>query len=422
MNVLLISANTETMNVPPLPLGPACVAAAARKAGHSVTMADLLFREDGARSIPALLDETLPDVIGISVRNIDDQNMESPRFLLDSIREVVAACRQGCRAPIVLGGAGYTIFPEGALRRLGADMGVRGEGETAFPALLERIARGAPVSDVPGVCLPGTPPAPARFETDLDELPLPEPGLWIPPAVVERDLWVPVQTRRGCPMGCIYCPNPAIEGRAVRRRSTERIAAWLSVLRDAGARSFSFVDNTFNLPQPYAKELCRAILRAKLDIRMWCIVYPKWVDAELVDLMAGAGCRRVSLGFESGSDRMLRALNKHYSAADVEAVSGMFREAGIERDGFLLLGGPGETRDSVEESLSFADSLELESLRVTAGIRIYPGTPLALTALEEGVIRPGDDLLEPRFYLAERVRDWLPERVAAYRSRRERVV
>jgi len=422
MNVLLISANTETMNVPPLPLGPACVAAAARKAGHSVTMADLLFREDGARSIPALLDETLPDVIGISVRNIDDQNMESPRFLLDSIREVVAACRQGCRAPIVLGGAGYTIFPEGALRRLGADMGVRGEGETAFPALLERIARGAPVADVPGVCLPGMPSATPVFQRNLDDLPLPDPGLWIPPGIDARNLWVPVQTRRGCPMDCTYCPNAVIEGRAPRRRSPERVVEWLRTMSEAGCRNFNFVDNTFNLPPSYAKALCRAILRAGLDIRMWCIVYPKWVDAELAGLMAAAGCRQASLGFESGSDRMLRSFNKRFCAEDVEAVSGMFREAGIERDGFLLLGGPGETRDSVEESLSFADSLDLESLRVTAGIRIYPGTPLALTALEEGVIQPGDDLLEPRFYLAERVRDWLPERVAAYRSRRERVV
>ncbi len=419
MNVLLISANTETMNMPPLPLGLACVAAATRKAGHAVTMADLMFREDGVRSIPVLLDEVRPDVVGISVRNIDDQNMERPKFLLDSIREVVAGCREACRAPIVLGGAGYTIFPESALRRLGADMGVRGEGETAFPALLERLARGAPVSDLHGVCLPGRPSAPARFETDLDGLPLPEPALWVPPGIGALDLWVPVQTRRGCPMGCIYCPNPAIEGRAVRRRSPERVAEWLAVLRDAGARDFNFVDNTFNLPQLYAKALCRAILREGLDIRMWCIVYPKWVDAELVALMAEAGCRRVSLGFESGSDRMLRALNKHYRAEDVEEVSRMFREAGIARDGFLLLGGPGETKDSVEESLSFADSLGLDALRITAGIRIYPGTPLAAAAVEEGVLEREDDLLEPRFYLAEGLRDWLPERVAAYRSRRD---
>jgi len=102
----------------------------------------------------------------------------------------------------------------------------------------------------------------------------------------------------------------------------------------------------------------------------------------------------------------------------VKTVAKMFHEAGIFRRGFLLLGGPGETRESVEESLAFADSLNLDALKVTVGLRIYPETPLAGTALAEGVIRPDDDLLRPRFYLAPRLTDWLPERIAAYKKSR----
>lgn len=422
MNVLLVSANRETMNLLPLPLGAACVAAAARKAGHDVALVDLMFEEDAGSAIRERIRALRPDVVGISVRNIDDQNMERPKFLLDAIREVVADCRRMCRAPIVLGGAGYTIFPEGVLRHLGADIGIRGEGEEAFPLLLERIARGGPVADVPGVCLPGMPSATPVFQRNLDDLPLPDPGLWIPPGIDARNLWVPVQTRRGCPMDCTYCPNAVIEGRAPRRRSPERVVEWLRTMSEAGCRNFNFVDNTFNLPPSYAKALCRAILRAGLDIRMWCIVYPKWVDAELAGLMAAAGCRQASLGFESGSDRMLRSFNKRFCAEDVRAVSKLLGDAGIERTGFLLLGGPGETKESVEESLSFVDTLGLEALKVTCGIRLYPGTPLARTALEEGVIRPGDDLLAPRFYMAEGLREWLPERIAAYASSRKWVV
>jgi radical SAM superfamily enzyme YgiQ (UPF0313 family) len=100
----------------------------------------------------------------------------------------------------------------------------------------------------------------------------------------------------------------------------------------------------------------------------------------------------------------------------------MFAEAGIERMGFLLLGGPGETKDSVEESLSFADSMKLETLKITVGLRIYPQTPLATTALSEGVIRADEDLLLPRFYLAPELRDWLPERIVAYRASRPWVI
>ena len=422
MNVLLISANRETVNMPPLPLGAACVAAAARNVGHDVSLLDLMFEEDALRAVRDRIAQTRPDVIGVSVRNIDDQNMARPRMFLEPVREVVAACRSASRAPVVLGGAGYSLFPEGVLRYLSADMGIRGEGEKSFPALLERMAAGAPLSDLPGICLPGTPSTPAGTAGGLDGLPLPDPDLWIPAGSDAGKLWVPVQTRRGCPMDCIYCPNAAIEGRQVRKRSPERVVAWLARMREAGCRSFNFVDNIFNLPSAYAKAICRGIVRAGLDIDMWCIVYPKRVDAELADLMAGAGCRQVSLGFESGSDRILRNLNKRYRTEEVREVSGTLREAGIGRMGFLLLGGPGETRDTVEESLSFADSLELDSLRITAGIRIYPGTPLAATAVGEGVIAPGDDLLAPRFYLAPGLRDWLPGRVAEYASSRSGVI
>jgi len=115
-------------------------------------------------------------VIGISVRNIDDQNMASPRFLLPAVREVVTVCRRLCDGPIILGGPGYSMFPESALRFLQADMGIRGEGETVFPALLERLESGSDPYGLPGVCLPGHPPVGAIFSTSLEDLPLPNPS------------------------------------------------------------------------------------------------------------------------------------------------------------------------------------------------------------------------------------------------------
>ncbi|MBE9530984.1 MAG: hypothetical protein IMF00_06935 [Proteobacteria bacterium] len=96
----------------------------------------------------------------------------------------------------------------------------------------------------------------------------------------------------------------------------------------------------------------------------------------------------------------------------------MLAQYGIRRMGFLLLGGPGETKESVEESLAFADSLQLEAVKVTIGIRIYPETDLAKTALREGVITPDDDLLFPRFYLVKGLEDWLRETVKKYMAER----
>ncbi len=135
MRVLLISANTEKINMTTLPLGLACVAAATQKAGHDVAMVDLMVEKDTQSVLQETIEGFRPDVIGISVRNIDDQKMENPRFLLDPVKEIVARCRSLSRARIVLGGAGYSIFPEGALSFLGADMGIQGEGEVVFPDL-----------------------------------------------------------------------------------------------------------------------------------------------------------------------------------------------------------------------------------------------------------------------------------------------
>jgi hypothetical protein len=117
---------------------------------------------------------------------------------------------------------------------------------------------------------------------------------------------------------------------------------------------------------------------------------------------AGHDATFLNLMFEGDAE-------SRYRPEDVRRISEMLACGGIHRHGFLLLGGPGETRESVEESLAFADSLRLGSLKTTVGIRIYPGTPLARMALWEGVITPEDDLLWPRFYLAPGLGEWLPQ-------------
>lgn len=409
MRVLLISANTEKINMPTLPLGLACVAAATQKAGHDVTMSDLMTEKDTRSVLKETIEGFRPDLIGISVRNIDDQNMENPRFLLDPVKGIVAGCRSLSEATIVLGGAGYSIFPESALSFLGADMGVQGEGEVVFPDLIERMERGARLSGLPNLYLPGHGLHSKRgFTKNLDRLPLPHIDLWPTPSQRE-ELWMPVQTKRGCPLACSYCSTGTIEGQMIRGHSPEAIVQWIALWRKAGVHQFYFVDNTFNLPPSHAKEICRKLIDHGLSIRWWSILYPKDVDEELVELMARAGCEQVSLGFESGSERILKNMNKRFSPQEVRQISKILSDHGIRRMGFLLLGSPGETRQSVEEGLVFADSLKLDALKITAGIRIYPRTSLAEKAIEEGVISSQDDLLLPRFYMAKDLSDWLRE-------------
>jgi radical SAM superfamily enzyme YgiQ (UPF0313 family) len=422
MKVLLISANTEQINMPVLPLGMAYVAAAAQNAGHDVSTVNLMMTGDIRGLVKASVASYQPDLIGISVRNIDDQIMGKPNFLLDPVKAVVSECRNLSDAPIVLGGAGYSIFPLSALNYLKADMGIQGEGEKSFVTLLERIEHQADISKIPGLCLPGTgivkKPNP---EKNLDDYPQPllNLHLTIPSEFNIEEVWYPLQTRRGCAMDCSYCSTASIEGRILRKHSVEYVLDVIRRVTTFGIKNFFFVDNTFNFPLTYAKALCDRIIRAHINIRWRCILYPWKVDEALIEKMAQAGCKEVSLGFESGSEGMLKRMNKQYALDDIRNISEMLGRQQIRRMGFLLLGGPGETRDSVEKSLFFADSLKTEAMKITTGIRIYPHTALHRVAVHEKLITPDDDLLYPRFYIEKGLGSWLKKTVGRWVAERE---
>jgi len=393
-----------------MPLGLGLVAEATRHAGHEVEFLDLMFEAEPRIALRRSINMFQPEVIGISIRNIDDQNMENPRFLLEKVRPVIDECRANSSAPIVLGGAGYSIFPDETLAYLRADIGVCGDGETAFPALLARIQQGDNLSTVPGVHVQNQRiSAGGTFSAELDMLPLPEENTWASADPRQVDIWVPIQSRRGCSNDCSYCSTSRIQGRAIRLRSPRLIVDHMERMTHAGFTKFYFVDNSFNIPEPHALELCRLITTFKLNVKWRCILYPQRVSAKLVQAMKEAGCVEVALGFESGCKRILREMNKHFVPEDVSRVAAMLGNHGIRRMGFLLLGGPGETHESVEESLAFADSLKLEGLKITVGIRIYPDTPLAKRALEDGVITSDQNLLFPCFYLARDIDPWIKE-------------
>jgi len=134
--------------------------------------------------------------------------------------------------------------------------------------------------------------------------------------------------------------------------------------------------------------------------------------------MARAGCREVSLGFESGCDEILRRFNKRFTTSDVRATSLLLKQYGIHQLGFLMLGGPGETRQTVMQSLEFMDSLNLEAMKITAGIRIYPNTLIAKTAVQEGVVKAEDPLLMPTFYIRKELKSWLLETIPTWAAAR----
>ncbi len=410
MKVLLISANTEQINVPVMPYGMACVAEAVKRAGYTVKTVNLMTKEDETSILEHTLQSFQPDIIGISVRNIDDQSMDPPRFLLDLVKPVMDVCRRLSAAPIVLGGAGYSIFPQSILNYLNADFGIQGEGEASFVELLDCMKRNKPLDKIFGLYHKNGSQSPSRTaQKVLDKFHFPEPeiNLHTHPDFDTQKIWLPFQTRRGCPMDCSYCSTAAIEGRRIRKYSPLLAGEALGRYVEAGFTQFFFSDNIFNLPASHAMALCNQIIKKGLKIKWQAIIYPNKIDETLVEKMAQAGCVYVALGFESGAPAILKNLNKKFTPETVIHVSNIFKKHGISRMGFLLLGGPGETKETVIQSLEFADFLKLELMKITAGIRIYPNTKLAHIAVQEKIIAPDDDLLFPKFYLTSGLEDWL---------------
>ncbi len=419
MNVLLISANTETLNMPTLPMGLGLVAAAAEKAGHRVRFLDLMAESAPEAALADAIADAPPEAIGISIRNVDDQTSAAPRFLLEAARSVVARCKSLSRAPVILGGAGYSMFPESALEFLGADMGIQGEGEAAFVELLETLSAGGDPAEVPGLYLRGKGcRTPRAYAPRLGDWPFPDPAIFHVERFQDPSYYLPFQTRRGCPLRCSYCATASIEGTRIRMRGIDAVVEELARWRDAGVRRIFFVDNTFNLPPGHARKLCERMADARLGLSWRAIFYPGRTDPALVRAMARAGCTEVSLGFESGNPQVLAWIGKRFDPAEVRRTSRMLGDAGIRRMGFLLLGGPRETRETALESLRFADSLNLEAMKLTVGIRIYPYTRLADDARAEGMIDPADDLLLPRFYIRRGLETWLRQTASQWSADR----
>jgi len=137
---------------------------------------------------------------------------------------------------------------------------------------------------------------------------------------------------------------------------------------------------------------------------------------------AGHDVTMLDLMFEMDAAAVLKKMIAEFRPECIGISVRNIDDHGIERMGFLLLGGPGETREAVEESLAFADSLKLEALRLTAGVRIYPDTQLAKTAENEGAITSQGNLLHPRFYLAQGLEGWLSERLKEWQVSRPYVI
>jgi radical SAM superfamily enzyme YgiQ (UPF0313 family) len=419
LRVLLVSANTEKLPDPVFPLGAAYMASVAEKHGHEVETLDLCFLDSPDGVVESKLRSFDPQVVGISLRNLDSSSYPQNTSYVDDYRRLVATVREHSDAAVVLGGAGFTVMPETIMEYVGGDVGVVGEGEIAFPWVLERLAGGTPLessaemvcSRVNGsVCV-----TPVSRIKKLDSMDAPLRRRFDMDLYYERGGALNIQTKRGCCFECVFCSYPLIEGAKVRMRAAKLVADEIEAMREEHQiRHWFFVDNIFNMPMRHAKEICHELIERQLDIEWSGYLNPRFVDDELCHLMARSGCKAIEFGTDSGAASMIANLKKEFEADDVRQSSALCHKYGLKFCHSLIFGGPGETERSVGETIDLMDEVQPTAVIAMTGIRILPGTRMVEIARQDGQIDEDDNLLYPRFYISPGLEDGLIDRIESY--------
>ena len=230
-----------------------------------------------------------------------------------------------------------------------------------------------------------------NFVPDLNALPLPHHHL-LPLDHYRMPLikgpYAFVVPSRGCPAGCKYCIKHVSYNYAVRLRSTENIMAELWTLKKLGIDNVMMYADLFTVNREHVIDLCRAMIEEKIDMQWMCNSRVDYVDEEMLQMMGKAGCHMISWGIESGSAEILKRARKGADPSKAEQAIKWARKAGIKCFGYFIIGLPGETEETIQETIAFSKKLPL-NVAIFHIAAPYPGTPFFYEVVENGWFRPG---------------------------------
>ena len=400
MRVLLISANVASAPYSVYPLGMSMVAGALRAAGHEVRQFDFLQADMSLDAVRDTIKGNAPEVIGISIRNIDNVNLLNQNKYIDVVGDIVSAIRTVTSASVVLGGAGFSIMPDAILRLVGGDYGIVGEGESLMVEFVENASRGVYPEERcrrASSVLRGGEIASADYDPDLMEF------------YGKSGNIAAVQSKRGCTHRCVYCSYPILEGSEVRSRSAEAVVDDMEdLVTTHKAAHVTFTDSVFNDDEGQYLAVVKEMHRRGVSIPWSGLFKPEGMDDETVELMRQTGLESVEIGADAATDTTLRRLGKSFLFKDIVACNDVFGRHGVATAHFYMFGGPGETPDTVLEGVDNIRSMEKTVSFIYMGLRIFPGTALARIAQREGLLAGDEELVEPLYYIAPGIdREWL---------------
>jgi radical SAM superfamily enzyme YgiQ (UPF0313 family) len=410
---MLLLVNTNRMVPPIAPVGLDYLAGAARQAGVQTEIVDLCLAGDSAAALRQALAGRAVDLVGVSFRNLDDCFWPSAAWFVPLLEETVASVRAETDAPVVLGGTGYSIFPERILEVAGADFGVRGDGEQALVMLLSELAGRRNFQRVPGLVWrqDGRVRSNAPAWPEAVSLPVARD------AVDNRTYFrlggqLGLETKRGCDRACVFCVDPLAKGTALRVRRPAEVADEVESLLRQGADVLHLCDSEFNIPRTHALAVCRELVRRRLGgrVRWYTYMAATPFDAELASAMRRAGCVGINFTAPALCPTMLAAYRQVHTCEDLAQAVRLCRQNGITVMLDAMLAGPGETPRTVREGIEFAKAVNPDCVGVGVGVRLGPGLKITDMVAQEaplevnpGIRRHYDgpiDLLRPTFYIS----------------------
>lgn len=381
MKVLLVKPYNLSDHIQPsLGLG---YLASSIKDKHEVRILDCIKEKVRLAQFPCYLEEYNPDILGIQCYTHD----------LKFVREALRMAKDiNPKVVTIVGGPHPSSASEETMRYFSKDLdyGFAGEAEKGFSMLLDKFVNHNAIGfeEIPGLIWHKSGEKikinERMFVENLDELGFPAWDLIRPNTYPESQHGAfyrkfpiaPIILTRGCPFRCTFCAGNNISGRKIRTRSVNNILSEIALLyNDYGIREFHIIDDNFSMRRDFTKSFLDGLINLNLNIS-WATpngLRMDTLDEELLDLMKKSGLYLISLGIESGSDRILNLMKKGITTEKIRRYVALIKKSGIDIAGFFILGFPGENRQDMEETIRF--SLELDLIRANFFTFLpFPGT------------------------------------------------
>ncbi len=392
INIALIKPPQITNEVQP-PLGLGYLASAVKNIAN-VSIIDSIKEKLDIEGVIARLRKKQYDIIGLQCYTVD----------FNTVKEIAKRIKKiNKKTIIVVGGPHPTLDAKGTLENTDVDYAFLGDAEISFSKFVELLSKKRldkkSMKIIPGFAYRDNEQimindivypcnlddySPSWHLFGMKNYPLAPHG-----AFCKQSPTAPLIITRGCPFNCTYCGGPKISGRKIRSHSVDFVIKQIETLVISyGIREIHIEDDNFTMNREFVEEFCNKLIEKRFGITWTCPngVRLDTLDEKLLRLMNKSGCYSLSVGIESGSDRVRKMMRKNLDTKTIEEKVKLIRRTGIEVIGFFIVGYPGETIEDINRTIDFACKLDLKRATFSA-FKPFPGTDAFSMLLKRGEIK-----------------------------------